>query len=101
MTCSLCRLDAPGELVNAGGDLGLVHRGCFVEYDIAQEAEEHFSAGWEVYLGGNRAARKAVVEKVTVVAVPPPPRKHRTRLEQQIETARRRLAAHGIHVEAA
>lgn len=39
MTCSLCH-EPGGELINAGGDLGLVHRPCFVEYDRRAEAEE-------------------------------------------------------------
>ena len=37
-TCSLCGL--PGATLDAGGDVGLCHRPCFVRFDRAAEAFE-------------------------------------------------------------
>lgn len=101
MTCSLCH-EPGGELIDAGGDVGLVHRPCFVAWDVAQEALEHFAAGWEVYLGGGRAAPRPVVVK-PAPAVRPRLRRvdHRPLPTKDIERARRALAARGYFVEAA
>ncbi len=38
--CRLCAGTAVGETVDAGGDLGRVHRSCFIEWDRRQEALE-------------------------------------------------------------
>ena len=39
-TCSLCRRSTLEELIDAGGDVGLVHRSCFATWDQLQEALE-------------------------------------------------------------
>ena len=38
--CRLCAGTARGDIVDAGGDLGRVHRSCFIEWDRRQEASE-------------------------------------------------------------
>ena len=38
--CRLCAGTAGGETVDACGDLGRVHRSCFIEWDRQQEALE-------------------------------------------------------------
>jgi hypothetical protein len=39
-TCRLCGATDMEEIVDAGGDVGLVHRSCFIEWDRRQEALE-------------------------------------------------------------
>ena len=39
-TCHLCTRTTGGEIIDAGGDLGRVHRDCFTEWDRLQEALE-------------------------------------------------------------
>jgi hypothetical protein len=38
--CRLCAGTAGGETVDAGGDIGRVHRTCFIEWDRQQETLE-------------------------------------------------------------
>lgn len=38
--CRFCARENAGEVVDAGGDVGRVHRACFVEWDRRQEALE-------------------------------------------------------------
>ena len=38
--CRLCAGTAGGETVDAGGDIGRVHRNCFIELDRQQQALE-------------------------------------------------------------
>ena len=44
--CRLCAGTAGGETVDAGGDLGRVHRSCFIEWDRRQEALEAACVGF-------------------------------------------------------
>ena len=37
-TCRLCSRTTDGEIIDAGGDVGRVHRACFIEWDLRQEA---------------------------------------------------------------
>ena len=39
-TCRLCSRTTDGEIIDAGGDVGRVHRGCFTLWDRLQEALE-------------------------------------------------------------
>ena len=39
-SCRFCSRGAVGDVVDAGGDVGKVHRACFVEWDRRQEALE-------------------------------------------------------------
>jgi hypothetical protein len=39
-TCRLCTGTTVDEIVDAGGDIGRVHRSCFIEWDRRQEALE-------------------------------------------------------------
>ena len=39
-TCRLCAGTNVDEIVEAGGDIGWVHRSCFIEWDHRQEALE-------------------------------------------------------------
>ena len=39
-TCRFCSRGAVGDVIDAGGDVGKVHRACFVEWDRRQEALE-------------------------------------------------------------
>lgn len=43
-SCSICREPAVEDLVDAGGDVGVVHRACFVRWDTEQEALEQMLA---------------------------------------------------------
>lgn len=82
-----CSCGSTEDLVKPGPKLPVACRPCFLRWDAQQEVDEHFAASWEVYL--ERPA-------------PTPRRSVRpTRLDQQIASARRRLAARGIQVEAA
>jgi hypothetical protein len=38
--CRFCARDALGDVIDAGGDVGRVHRTCFVEWDLRQEGLE-------------------------------------------------------------
>ena len=38
--CRLCSCMTAGEVIDAGGDLGCVHRACFIEWDRREEALE-------------------------------------------------------------
>ena len=38
--CSICHEPALEDLLDAGGDVGVVHRACFVRWDTEQEALE-------------------------------------------------------------
>ena len=38
--CRFCARENTGDVVDAGGDIGRVHRACFVEWDRRQEALE-------------------------------------------------------------
>lgn len=38
--CRLCGCDNTGDVVDAGGEVGCVHRACFIEWDRHQEALE-------------------------------------------------------------
>ncbi len=38
--CSLCHEPALEDLADAGGDVGMVHQACFVQWDTEQEALE-------------------------------------------------------------
>jgi hypothetical protein len=44
--CRLCSGTGRGEIVDAGGDLGRVHRNCFIEWDRRQEALEAACVGF-------------------------------------------------------
>ena len=44
LSCSICGRPALQDLVDAAGDLGVVHRPCFVQWDTKQEAVEHMIA---------------------------------------------------------
>ena len=39
-SCRFCTQGAAGDVIDAGGDVGRVHRACFVEWDRRQEALE-------------------------------------------------------------
>ena len=39
-SCRFCARSAVGDVIDAGGDVGKVHRACFVEWDRRQEALE-------------------------------------------------------------
>jgi hypothetical protein len=43
-SCSICSKPALDDLVDAAGDVGVVHRPCFVRWDTAQEALEQMIA---------------------------------------------------------
>ncbi len=38
--CRFCGCENTGDVVDAGGDIGRVHRACFIEWDRRQEALE-------------------------------------------------------------
>jgi len=38
--CRFCARENVGDVVDAGGDIGRVHRACFIEWDRRQEALE-------------------------------------------------------------
>jgi hypothetical protein len=38
--CRFCARENVGDVVDAGGDIGRVHRACFIEWDCRQEALE-------------------------------------------------------------
>jgi hypothetical protein len=38
--CRFCGCENTGDVVDAGGDVGRVHRACFIEWDRRQEALE-------------------------------------------------------------
>jgi hypothetical protein len=38
--CRFCARENAGDVVDAGGDIGRVHRACFIEWDRRQEALE-------------------------------------------------------------
>lgn len=38
--CCFCARENAGDVVDAGGDIGRVHRACFIEWDRGQEALE-------------------------------------------------------------
>jgi hypothetical protein len=38
--CRFCARENTGDVVDAGGDIGRVHRACFIEWDRRQEALE-------------------------------------------------------------
>ena len=38
--CRFCSRENVGDVVDAGGDIGRVHRACFIEWDRRQEALE-------------------------------------------------------------
>jgi hypothetical protein len=38
--CRLCARENAGDVVDAGGDIGRIHRACFIEWDRGQEALE-------------------------------------------------------------
>jgi hypothetical protein len=38
--CRFCTRGALGDVIDAGGDVGRVHRACFVEWDLRQEGLE-------------------------------------------------------------
>lgn len=102
MTCSLCHQPG-GELINAGGDLGLVHRRCFVAWDVDQEQREVERAGWEAYMGGNRAPPPRKRDRTKPPATSRP-LVHVARVTGEplhVARARDRLAARGYFVEAA
>ncbi len=40
MRCPFCYCENTGDVVDAGGDVGRVHRACFIEWDRRQEALE-------------------------------------------------------------
>jgi hypothetical protein len=42
--CSICREPALENVVDAGGDVGVVHRACFVRWDTEEEALEQMLA---------------------------------------------------------
>jgi hypothetical protein len=39
-SCRFCARENAGDVVDAGGDIGRVHRACFIEWDRRQEALE-------------------------------------------------------------
>ncbi len=69
-TCHFCAGPTVGEVVDAGGNVGVVHRSCLLEWDRLQEALE-VSLGWHVL---------------------PDPGESRTELELEMEQAADRAA---------
>lgn len=107
-----CACGSKADLVDAGGNVGIMCRGCFNVWDRAQEQRELELAGWEVYLGGDK-----VLEPISAAEAPAAPKRDRSKPPatsrpllhvtrrpgepMHVARARDRLAAHGIYVEAA
>lgn len=50
--CSLCGLEADLDPVNAGRDLGTVHRACFIAMDERDELEERLQVDALYFIAG-------------------------------------------------
>lgn len=104
MTCPVCHRPAVHDLVNPGPEWGPTHRACFARVDALSEALEMAFLAVPLpdlaLVGEYPVPAIVIAERRPARRSEPAPRRSRAQA-RVIARARRRLAAHGIHIEAA